>query len=132
MKPRTAVAYRQLGGTIRPAPLQMSWTTRTLNVAVRLTKEISLNIDKLTKQRRGYLAASFPDWTANQFESALEKSDAQSVTNGLGIEITAIHDDRFLGEMLKVLLERLTGKVFDIVSLARACSRCIGNDLLNR
>ena len=93
--------------------------SETLDVAIRLTQE-NISIDKLTKQRRGYLAASFPDWTANQFESALGKSDAQSVTDGLGIEITAIHDDRFLGEILSALLKRLIGKVFDTVSLAEA------------
>ena len=90
-----------------------------LDVALRLTEE-NINIEKLTKQRRGYLAASFPDWTAHQFESDLEKSDAQSVTNGLGIEITAIHDDRLLGEMLTALLERLIGRSFDSASLAES------------
>ena len=91
----------------------------TLDVAIRLTQE-NIRVDKLTKQRRGYLAASFPDWTAHQFRSELEKSDAQSVTDGLGIEITAIHDDKLLGEILSALLKRLIGKAFDTASLAEA------------
>ena len=40
---------------------------------------------------------------------------------GVGVELTAIRDDRFLGEVLKVLLNRLKGEVFDSdVSLAAA------------
>ncbi|MCY3743634.1 MAG: hypothetical protein OXH00_21685 [Candidatus Poribacteria bacterium] len=93
--------------------------TETLNVAIRLAEE-NINVDQLTKQRRGYLAASFPKWTANQFKSELEKSDAQSVIDGLGIEITAIHDDRVLGEILSVLLKCFIGKAFDTESLAEA------------
>ena len=90
-----------------------------LDIALRLTEE-NINIEKLTKQRRGYLAVKFPKWTKCQFQWELEKSDAQSVIDGLGIEITAIHDDRSLGEMLNALLERLTGKGLDRVSLAEA------------
>ena len=64
----------------------------TLDVAIRLTQE-NIRVDKLTKQRRGYLVASFLDWTAHQFRSELEKS---------------------------ALLKRLIGKAFDTVSLAEA------------
>ena len=93
--------------------------SEALDVAIQLTQE-NISVDKLTKQRRGYLAASFPKRTARQFESELEKSDAQSVIDGLGIEITAIYDDRFIGEILSALLKCLVGKVFDTVSLAEA------------
>ena len=90
-----------------------------LDVAVQLTEE-NISVDKLTKQRRGYMAVKFPKWTAHQFQSDLEQSNSQSVLNGIGIEITAIHDDRFLGEILSALLQRLIGKVFESVSLAEA------------
>ena len=90
-----------------------------LDIAIRLTEE-NISVNKLTKQRRGYMAVSFPLWTAHQFQSELMKSDAPSVLDGLGIEITAIHDDRFLGELLTALLQRLLGRVFDVKSLAEA------------
>ena len=90
-----------------------------IQVAIALVEK-NINIDNLTKQRRGYWAVRFPEWTDNQFKSELEKSDSQLVVDGLGLEITAIHDDRFLGQMLKALLDRLTGKVFDATSLAEA------------
>ena len=37
----------------------------------------------------------------------------------MGVEITAIHDDRFLGELLQALLDSLIGKVFKPESLAK-------------
>ena len=95
-----------------------------LDVAIRLTEE-NIRVDKLTKQRRGYMAVSFPLWTAHQFQSELTKSDAQSVLDGLGIEITAIHDDRFLGELLAALLQRLLGPVFNAESLAKAVRKVL-------
>ena len=89
-----------------------------LDVAVRLAEE-NIALDTLTMQRRGYLAVNFPDWTALQFQSALEKSNSQLRIDGLGIEITAISDNRFHGELLTALLARLIGTVFDAESLAK-------------
>ena len=79
-------------------------------VAIPLVAE-NINIDKLTKQRRGYLAVHYPKWTADQLQLELD---------GSSVEITAINDNRFLGRLLTTLLDRLTGKVFDSASLATA------------
>ena len=90
-----------------------------IEVAIALVEQ-NINIEKLSKQRRGYLAVRFPKWTDHQLQADLEKSDSQLVQDGSGLEITAINDDRFLGQLLTKLLDRLTGKVFDSASLATA------------
>ena len=88
-------------------------------VATQLAEK-NINTDKLTKQRRGYMAVHFPKWTAYQLKSVLENTQKQLVMDGAGIEITAVDDDRILAELLKVLLDRIHGKVFDSTSLANA------------
>lgn len=88
-----------------------------IEVAILLVEK-NINIDKLSKQRRGYLAVHFPKWTTYRFQADLENSDSQLVRDGSGLEITAINDDRFIGRLLMALLDRLRGKVFDSASLA--------------
>ena len=90
-----------------------------ITVATALAKN-NINTDRLEKQRRGYLAVNFPKWTSHMFEGALAKAEIELVNEGLGVEITSISDDRFLGELLKTLLQRLTGEVFNLTSLATA------------
>ena len=101
--------------------------TEGLDVAVRLAKE-NIAVDTLTKQRRGYLAVKFPDWTTHEFQSELEKSDSQLLIDGLGIEITAIDDDRFRGKLLTALLARLTDKPFDSAALATVVREVLASD----
>ena len=96
-------------------------------LAMRLAAE-NINTANLTKQRRGYMAVNFPKWTKHQFKSDLEQSDPQSVIDGLGIEITAIRDDRFLGEILSALMERLKRKVFDTASLANEVREVLASE----
>ena len=90
-----------------------------IHTAVALT-ENNINVEKLEKQRRGYIAVHFPNWTTYAFQTALITTESDLVNDGLGIEPTAIHDDRFRGELLQVLLDRLDGNVFDVSSLATA------------
>ena len=55
------------------------------------------------------------------FNQELEQTHAEYLEAGLGREITSVTDDRFLGVVLRVLLEKLTGEVFtDAASLAGA------------
>ena len=75
------------------------------NVATGLAEK-NINTDKLTKQRRGYMAVHFPKWTADQLKSVLENTQKQIVMSGGGIEITAVADDRMLAEILTELLRR--------------------------
>ena len=89
------------------------------NVATQLAEK-NINTDKLTKQRRGCIAVRFPKWTGHQLKSVLENTQKQMVMDGAGIEITAVSDDRMLGELLKALLDRIHGKVFDSTTLANA------------
>ena len=98
-----------------------------LDVAVRLAEE-NIAVDTLRKQRRGYLAVKFPEWTAHQFQSELEKSDSQLRIDGLGIESTAIDDDRFRGKLLTALLARLTDKPFDSAALATVVREVLASD----
>ncbi len=88
-----------------------------IRTAVALAEK-SINAEKLAKHRRGYIAVHFPNWTAYTLQTALTNTESDLVDNGSGIEPTAIQDDRFRGELLHILLDRLQGKVFDISSLA--------------
>ena len=86
-------------------------------VAIALAEK-NINVDKLAKQRRGYIAVKFPNWTAYAFQTVLANAESDLVNEGLGVESTSIHDDRFRGELLQVILDRLVGHVFDVSSLA--------------
>ena len=90
-----------------------------IHTAVSLA-ENNINVEKLAKQRRGYIAIHFPNWTAYTFQTALAHTENDLVNEGLGIEPTAIHDDRFRGKLLQVLINRLQENVFDTPSLAAA------------
>ena len=58
--------------------------------------------------------------TAHRFQSDVENADRQLTLDGLGIEITAVKDYRFLGELLKSLLDTTVDTVFEQESLATA------------
>ena len=89
-------------------------------VAVALAEE-NVQPDRLEKLRRGYLAVHYPKWVTAVFENELVAAEGDAVNAGVGIELTAIRDDRFLGVVLKALLSRLQDKVFDSdASLAAA------------
>lgn len=90
-----------------------------ITIAIALAEK-NINVEKLAKQRRGYIAVNFPNWTAYTLQTALANTESDLVDDSLGIEPTAIHDDRFRGELLRVLLSRLEGEVFDVSSLAAA------------
>ena len=92
-------------------------TQDDFDVAIAVAEK-NINTDKLTKQRRGYISVHFPKWTAHQLKSELEHTENQLVMNGVGIEITAVSDDRLLGELITALLNRIKDKVFDSTSLA--------------
>ena len=102
-----------------------------IHTAVALAEK-SINAEKLAKQRRGYIAVHFPNWTAYTLQTALVHTESDFVDNGLGIEPTAIHDDRFRGELLQALLDRLQGTVFDISSLATAIREVLKKKRINR
>ena len=74
---------------------------------------------------------NFPNWTAYAFQTALANTESDLVDDGLGIEPTAIYDDRFRGELLQVLLNRLEGKVFDVSSLASAARESLKQNRKN-
>ena len=113
----TANGYASAVGWDDKADSQLDETD--IRTAVALA-ENNINAEKLTKQRRGYIAVHFPNWTAYTLQTALANTESDFVDNGLGIELTAIHDDRFRGELLQALLDRLQGKMFDTASLATA------------
>ena len=100
-------------------PIKVLPDADNLEIAIELTEQ-NINTDNLSKQRRGYLACNFPKWTSSEFQTDLQRSDSELVMEGLGLELPAITDDRFLGLLLTKLLDRLTGKVFDSASLATA------------
>ena len=123
----TANAAVQAVGWDEKTDLTRDVDNDDLNIAMTLAAE-NINTEKLAKQRRGYLAVKFPDWTARQFQAALEQSESQLRLDGSGIEITAINDDRFRGKLLTALLSRLTGKVFDSAALATVVREVLASD----
>ena len=83
-------------------------TLRTLIFNCRSTPQ-GCQIDALEKQRRGFYAVQFPQWTAGELDKERLLAYREMVEHGEGIELTAIPDDRFIGELLKALLEKLQG-----------------------
>ena len=123
----TANAAAQAVGWDEKTDLTIDVDNDDLNIAMTLAAE-KINTEKLAKQRRGYLAVKFPDWTARQFQAALEQSESQLRLDGSGIEITAIDDDRFRGKLLTALLARLADKVFDSAALASVVREVLASD----
>ena len=123
----TANAAAQAVGWDEKTELTRDVDNDDLNIAMTLAAE-NINTEKLAKQRRGYLAVKFPDWTTHEFQSELEKSDSQLRLDGLGIEITAIDDDRFRGKLLTALLKQLIGTPFDSASLATVVREVLASD----
>ena len=80
-------------------------------VAVALAEQ-NIQPERLEKIRRGYLAVHYPKWVTAVFEKELEETHSDAQSAGAGREITAITDDRFLGEVLRALLNRLKDEVF--------------------
>ena len=87
-------------------------TNADIEVAIALANE-NVQSERLEKLRRGYLAVHYPKWVSRVFSKALEDATSDALTEGVGVEITAITDDRFLGEVLKILLYRLKDEVFE-------------------
>ena len=85
-------------------------------VAIEIVKN-NINLVKLEKQRRGWIAGHFSDWMHQHFEQELKKSDPK-VRYGETMEVTEINDDRFRGALLILLLDGLKGKPFTEAELA--------------
>ena len=83
-----------------------------ISVATALAAE-HIQPDRLEKIRRGYLAVHYPQWVSAVLQQELEAAHRDVLAEGAGLELTAITDDRFLGEVLSTLLERLKGEVFE-------------------
>lgn len=90
-----------------------------IEVAIALAEQ-NVQSERLEKLRRGYLAVHYPRWVTEVFQKELEDTTSDAVKMGLGVELTAVRDDRFLGEVLKALINRLKDEVFNDVSLATA------------
>ena len=100
-------------------PFRGLFTEADIDIALALV-ERNFDFEALSKKRVGYLAVNAPKWTANRFELEVAAADTQLVMEGLGIELTAVKDYRFLGEILKTLIDQLVGQIFEAESLAAA------------
>ena len=98
-------------------PFKEFFTDADIDVALALV-ERNFDFEAFNKKRAGYLAVNAPKWTEHRFETDVQNADRQLTLDGLGIEITAVKDYRFLGELLKSLLDRLVGTVFEEDTLA--------------
>ena len=93
---------------------------KDIQVAIALA-EHNVQPEKLDTLRRGYFAVHYPKWVSAMFAAELETASSDIVNAGSGRELTAVRDDRFLGEVLTALLNRLKDEVFESdVSLANA------------
>ena len=93
-------------------PKQSRLSDTDIAVAIELAKQ-NMQLEGLEKVRRGYLAVHYPKWVAAALEKELKTADAEALRAGAGVELTAIKDDRFLGEVLKAFLKRLRGEIFE-------------------
>ena len=93
-------------------PFENMLTDEAIGVAIALAVQ-NIQPERLEKIRRGYLAVHYPKWVTAAFHKELEETRSDVLQAGAGIEITAVTDDRFLGEVLKTLLDRLKGEVFN-------------------
>ena len=101
-------------------PFDACLNDEDIGVAIALAIQ-NIQPERLEKLRRGYLAVHYPNWVTAVFEKELEETHSGLLSAGEGRELTAITDDRFLGVVLKTLLDRLKGEVFDSdLSLADA------------
>ena len=71
--------------------------------------EACVPIEILDKQRRGFYAVQFPQWTDAQLDKERLLAYREVVSQGAGVELTAITDDRFIGELLRAVLGKLAG-----------------------
>lgn len=93
--------------------------TANIQVATALAEQ-NVQPERLEKLRRGYLAVHYPTYVSRVFQKELEDASWDFLSAGVGRELTAITDDRFLGEVLKALLNRLQEEVFSGEGLATA------------
>lgn len=98
------------------SPFKGIFDAEDIDVALALV-ERNFYFNAVTKKREGYLAVNAPKWTANRLGLEVLNADRQLVIEGLGIELTAVKDYRFLGELLGRLLNQLGGQVFETQSL---------------
>ncbi len=98
--------------------------TADIQVASELVTK-KMDLLKLQKQLRGYIARHFPKWTETQVRETLTQTHPEKVHRGSGIEITAVVDDRLLGRVLQALIKQMQGQLFDTTQLADAVRQVI-------
>ena len=107
-----AVGWNDVIDRERETPFDDILDTEDMGVAIALAVQ-NIQPERLEKLRRGYLAVHYPKWVSAVFQRELEEAHSDVLRAGEGREITAVTDDRFLGEVLKALLDRLKDEVFN-------------------
>ena len=93
-------------------PFDACLNDEDIGVAIALAIQ-NIQPERLEKLRRGYLAVHYPNWVTAVFEKELEETHSGLLSAGEGRELTAITDDRFLGVVLKALLNCLKDETFN-------------------
>ena len=101
-----------------------------VNIAMELIAA-GVQIEGLEKQRRGFYAIQFPQWTAGQLDKERLLAYRERVEHGKGLELTAIPDDRFLGELLRALLDKLQGVQWTETGIADAIRETLHSTVRN-
>ena len=103
----------------------------TRDMAMALIEVSGVSIDKLDKQRRGFYAVHFPNWTALALIADREMAYTDLTEIGAGVEITSVTDDRFLGKLLKALLSKLAGETWRKKGFADAIREILNSKVID-
>ena len=99
-----------------------------INIAKALI-EACVPIENLEKHRRGFYAVQFPQWTAAQLDKERLLAYREVVSQGAGVELTAITDDRFIGALLRALLRKLAGVPWTQTGFADAVREILNSEV---
>ena len=91
--------------------------------------DAGVRIDNLEKQRRGFYVVHFPTWTAHRLIADREFAYKELVETGKGVELTAVTDDCFFGELLKALLGKLAGVPWTEAGFADAVREILNSEV---
>ena len=87
--------------------------------------EKEVNIDRLHKQRRGFLATHYSDTTQELLKSVLQNTTEKLVSVGDARELHSVSNDLGVGEILTAILSEISGKIFDKSSLASTVKQAV-------
>ena len=87
--------------------------------------ENKVNVDGLSKQRRGFLATHYSDTIRELLKLALQNTTEKLVSVGNARELHSVSNDLGVGEILTAILSAIADKIFDEPSLTSAVKKAV-------